>query len=501
MERGETASQAPSPWLLLATVMVGTMLIGLDRTVVNLGLPKMISDFSISVSTAGWIATSYIITNAIFVPVFGKLGDMYGNRFLYIWSFIGFIATSVLAGAAWNIESMIAFRALQGLVGAAIYPTSMSLIAKTFRNPAARAQALGIWSASFAVSAVLGPLIGGPLIDHFSWRMLFYMNLPVGIVGLLMSLAFLERDTPEDKGKFDFQGAILLAVALTALVVVLDRGREWGWVSGNSLIAYALIVVFGSVFYVWEKRVADPLVDMKFFKNPVFVSVLGVTFVTFAGMMGAMFLLPVFAQTFLGYNATQTGFIFVPMALTLLISSPIGAKLSQHFHVRWTVMVGTAISAFGIYLFSHLDPLTTMGDLVLPLVLLAFGLGLGMAPLTNAATSSVPHHEVGIASGILNLVRNLAGAIAIAVFGTILSSLTESRVLTLGANAHLQGSEAMAAGPLLVILKAQIGSYDDVFLIASAFMFLGAILAIFLKDVKDQEKDTETKPPVVAEGF
>ena len=158
------------PWLVLATVMLGTLLIGLDRTVVNLAVPKVISDFGISVSTAAWIATAYIISNAVFVPVFGKLGDLFGNRVIYLWSFVGFVAVSVLTGLSWNFTALIVFRTLQGLVGAAIYPTAMSLIAKSFMEPKARAQALGIWSSSFAVSAVIGPLLGGYLIDNFSWK-------------------------------------------------------------------------------------------------------------------------------------------------------------------------------------------------------------------------------------------------------------------------------------------------------------------------------------------
>jgi len=192
--------------MILITVMVGTLLIGLDRTVVNLGVPKMMSEFGITVTTAGWIATAYIISNAVFVPVFGKLGDMFGNRFIYLWSFVGFIVISLVAGLSWSIGSLIFFRAVQGLVGAAIYPTAMSLITKTFRDKQARAQALGIWAGSFAASAVIGPLVGGPLIDNFSWRMLFYINLPVGIVGLLMVLAYLPDDHPQaEKEKFSMR--------------------------------------------------------------------------------------------------------------------------------------------------------------------------------------------------------------------------------------------------------------------------------------------------------
>src|SRR5487761_2391659 len=191
------------PWLVLTTVMVGTLLIGLERTVVNLALPKIITDFGITVTTAAWIATAYIISNAIFVPVFGKLGDLFGNRIIYLWSFVGFIIVSMLAGLSWGFGSLVFFRVLQGLVGAAVYPTAMSLIAKSFSDPRARAQALGIWSSSFAVSAVIGPLLGGYLVDNFSWRWVFFINLPIGIAGLIMTLLWLPKDAPTERGRFD----------------------------------------------------------------------------------------------------------------------------------------------------------------------------------------------------------------------------------------------------------------------------------------------------------
>ena len=486
-----------SPWMVLVTVMVGTLLIGLDRTVVNLGLPGMISDFGTTVTNAGWIATGYIISNAVFVPVFGKLGDKIGNRFIYLWSFVAFIITSVLAGAAWSLSSMVVFRVLQGMVGAAIYPTAMALIARTFEDPDARTQALGIWSASFAVSAVLGPLIGGPLIDNLSWRWLFYINLPVGILGILMTLRFLPHDKPLDTAPgFDYWGATTLGVALSALVLVLERGAEWGWLSLASVISYVVVAVFFAWFIRVEQKEPDPVVDLKLFKNPVFTNVLIVSFLSFGGMMGAMFLLPVFAQTYLGYNATQAGLLFVPMAITMFVSAPLGGRLSKVLPLRILVALGMGIAAFGIYLFSGLDVKTTQLELSIPLMVFAFGLGLGMAPMTAAVTNSVPAKEVGISSAVLNLVRNIAGAVGIAFFGTILSNLIKSNVLELGQNTVVRVSDPQTLGTvqMLVILKAQVEAYGEVFLVASIVMSLGVVVALFLKS---PERRTEKIDPTL----
>lgn len=480
--------------MVLITVMVGTLLIGIDRTVVNLGLPGMISDFGITVSSAGWIATAYIIANAVFVPIFGKMGDKFGNRSIYLWSFVGFTVISMGAGVAWNLTSMIIFRALQGLAGAAIYPASMALIAKTFDDPAARMQALGIWSASFAVSAVLGPLIGGPLIDNFSWRWLFYINLPVGILGIFMTLWYLPHDKPVDKHSgFDYKGSLALAVSLTALVLVLNNGQDWGWLSLASALSYAACVVFGVLFYFIEKHEEDPVVDLKLFTNPIYSNILILSFISFAGMMGAMFLLPVFAQTYLGLNATQTGLLFIPMALTMFVAAPLGGKLSQVMPMRYLVAIGMAIAAFGIFLFSGLDVKSTSLDLMLPLVVFATGLGLGMAPMTSAATNSVPTNEVGVASAVLNLTRNIAGAVGIAFFSTVLTNIIESNVLNLGQRAilHMHTPQVVQTVTMLVILKAQVEAYAEVFVIAACIMALGVAVALFLRQPPKQPKQEE----------
>lgn len=470
------------PWLVLLTVMVGTLLIGLDRTVVNLAVPKVINDFGITVSAAAWIATSYIITNAVFVPVFGKLGDLFGNRIIYVWSFIGFIVVSMLAGLAWDFGSLVAFRAIQGLVGAAIYPTAMSLIAKSFADQKARAQALGIWSSSFAVSSVIGPLLGGYLIDHFSWRMIFYINLPIGIAGLVMTLLWIPHDKPTERGRFDWLGSILLAGAITSMVLVLDQGQTWGWMSGYSLACYAGTVAFGMLTWWWETRHTHPIIDFAMFKNPTIVSVLAVSFISFGGMMGAMFLLPVFTQTFLGFNAIQTGLLFVPMGLSLPIFAPLGAKLAGTWGPRYTVAVGMFVAALSFYLLHSLDPAMTTLSFVLPLSLFGAGLGLGMAPLTNASTTAVPMHQIGMSSGLLNLTRNIGGAFGIAIFGTLLANATNSNVLTVAQNSQIRSTDptVIAQGIRLVILKADLLSYGTVFIFASLAMAIGGALALLL---------------------
>jgi len=471
-------------WLVLVTVIVGTFLGRLDQTIVNLALPKVIQDFGITVTSAGWIATSYILANAIFVPIWGKLGDTIGRKKVYILGFLIFIGGSVLAGLSWNLSSMIVFRIIQAIAGSADYPTAMAIITVTFAAGKQRTQALGLWSVSFAAAAVFGPLIGGPLIDNFSWRSIFLINLPIGIIGLIMAWIFIKESVSQKKTVvFDWWGAITLGIALSALVLVLDRGLDWGWLSVKSFMAYGCMVIFSLIFYRTEKNTAEPIVDFKFFKMPTFVNTLTNNFVVFMGLMGGIFLIPIFASTYLGLDATQTGLLFIPMAVMMVIASPLGGQFAGKVQPQYIIAISTAVAAVGLYLFSFLDPRSTIWDIIIPLSIMAFGLGFGMAQRTSLIASIVPEHEVGIASSVLALVRNIAGAFGIALFGTILNTATENHVLSLARNSVLRSTDPTVINQFitLITLKAQVLAYSTVFQVSAVIILIGAGLALLIK--------------------
>lgn len=471
-------------WLILLTVIVGTFLGRLDQTIVNLALPKIINDYGITVTSAGWIATAYILANAIFVPIWGKLGDTLGQKRVYMIGFSLFIFGSVLAGLAWNLTSMIAFRVIQAIAGSADYPTAMAILALNFKPGKERAQALGIWSSSFAAASVFGPLIGGPLIDNFGWRSVFLINLPVGVIGMLMAMAYIhESDIKRKKDRFDWWGAITLGGALTSLVLVLDKGLDWGWLSANSMLTYLSTIIFFLIFIRIEAGHNDGIVDLKFFKNKVFVNVLINNFIVFMAMMGSVFLIPVFAQTFLGYDATQTGFLFMPMAFAMMIAAPIGGNLVGKISARYVIMASTFVAAIGLYMFSFLDPRSTAINIIIPLGVMAFGLGFGMAQRTNIIASAVPQNEVGEASSVLALARNIAGAFGVAVFGTILQDATNSKVMEIGKYSIIRSHDPkiIQEAISLIILKAQVSAYDTVFIIAAILAVIGAVMAYWIK--------------------
>jgi EmrB/QacA subfamily drug resistance transporter len=489
-------------WLVLATVIVGTFLGRLDQTIVNLALPKMINDFGITVSTAGWIATAYIIANAVFVPVWGKLGDTIGRKKVYIAGFVLFIVSSVFAGLAWNFSSMIVFRIMQAIASSADYPTAMAILAVTFTDRKQRAQALGIWSSAFAASAVLGPLIGGPLIDTFNWRSIFLLNLPVGLIGLAMALAFVTESVAEVKSyDFDWWGAATLGGALASLVLVLDKGTDWGWLSSNSLISYLAVALFSAIFYLIERGHADAIVDFKFFKNPTFTNALANNFIVFMGMMGSVFLIPIFAQTFLGMTATEAGYLFIPMAIAMMIGAPIGGRLIGRIRPNIVIALSTLGAAIGIYLFSVLlDPRSGAIDIMFPLSIMAFSLGFAMAQRTSLITNSVPTAEVGVASSILALARNIAGAVGIAISGTLVNNLSNDKVIAIARYSTINSANPIDIGKAigLMELKAQVSAYAGVFEVSAIIVLIGAIAALWIKAhpyIHPSEK--ESRDPVV----
>ncbi|HUX35613.1 MAG TPA: DHA2 family efflux MFS transporter permease subunit, partial [Candidatus Paceibacterota bacterium] len=418
-------------------------------------------------------------------PVWGKLGDTIGRKKVYMLGFGLFIFGSVLAGFAWNFTSMIVFRIIQAIASSADYPTAMAIVATTFKNNKRRAQALGIWSSAFAASAIMGPLLGGPLIDNFGWRSIFFLNLPVGIVGMLMASVFIrESVVPKIKPSFDWWGAITLGISLSSLVLVLDKVTDWGWLSLESIACYVSALAFGAIFVAIERHIDEPMVDLKFFKIPVFVNVLVNNFIVFMGMMGSVFLIPIFAQTFLGYDATQSGYLFIPMAVAMMVVAPFGGALTGKVRAGYVIAASTFVAAIGLFLFSvYLDPRSGALDIIIPLTIMAIGLGFGMPQRTNIIASTVPEREVGVASSILALARNIAGAFGISLSSTFLVWAGENNAIEIAKNSIINSTNPIIHSQFvqLIELKAQIDAYGSVFLISAGLVLLGAILALFIK--------------------
>ncbi len=475
-------------WIVLATVIFGTFLGRLDQTVVNLALPKIITDFGITVTDAAWISTAYILANAVFVPVWGKLGDTAGRKKIYLIGFIGFIIASGLCAVAWNLPSMIAFRIIQGFAVSADYPTAMAILAITFTDAKERAQALGIWSAAFAVASVFGPLIGGPLIDNFSWRSVFIINIPLGIIGLFLALTFIDESVGEKRSaKFDWWGASTLGAALFTLTLVLDQGQTWGWSSLSSILCYVGTIAFSILFYIIETRQDEPIVDFKFFKISAYTTTLLNNFIVFMALIGSIFLIPIFAETFLGYDATQTGYLFIPLAISLMAAAPIGGRLIGKVKPSYVIFLSTFFCGIGIFLLSYIDPRSTALDIIIPMCVMAFSLGFGMAQRTNIVAVVVPQNEIGEASAILALVRNISGAFGVAIFSTLLNNSINANVLKTAVHSTITSinPQIMQEFIGLIELKAQVAGYATVFEVAAIIVILGSFTALLINVPKE----------------
>ncbi|MFN7991107.1 MAG: DHA2 family efflux MFS transporter permease subunit [Candidatus Micrarchaeia archaeon] len=480
-------------WLILLTVIVGTFLGRLDQTIVNLALPKIMNDFAITFAQAGWIGTAYILANAVFVPIWGKLGDIIGRKKVYLWGFGLFILGSILAGLSWDLDSMILFRVIQAIAGSADYPTAMAIIAVTFRGARERSQALGIWSAAFAASAVFGPLIGGPLIDNLGWRWVFLINLPIGLIGMVMAVLFVRESVGERKDvKLDWWGAATLGIALSTLVLVLDKGLEWGWTSYESIACYIASALFFYIFYRIDSVHPDPIVDFSFFRISAFSGALFNNFMVFMAMMGSIFLIPVFAQTFLGYGATETGYLFMPMAFGLMAAAPLGAGLVGKVEPRIVIAISTFVAGGGMLLLVGLDPRSGPVEIMIPIFIIAAGLGFGMSQRTNIIASAVPPDEIGVASSILALARNIAGAFGIAIFATIVTEATKSNVLSIAGDSIIRSTDprVIAQAVALIALKSQVDAYRLSFILAGTVLLFAAAVSLMLK-VKEKRSGVE----------
>ena len=476
-------------WAILGTLMISSFLGRLDGTIVSLATPKIITDFGITVTEASYITTAYVLGNAVFVPVFGKLGDLIGRKPLYLFGIIGFIVSSALAGLSWNLSSLIFFRILQAVTVSIDYPIALSIIAFEFTDRKQRLQAQAIWSSIFAAAIVFGPLLGGPLTDNFGWRSVFYVNVPLGAIGTFMAIRYIKEPVEKIKGikHFDWIGSILLGISLAAMVLVLDRGQTWGWGSTASIISYIIAVVSLVIFIIVEHHEKEPVVDLDFFKIPAFTIANLASFISMMGLFGGIFLIPIFAQNILGYSVTKSGYLFIPMAIGIMTGAQIGARLAQKISPRYFVSLGMFWAAFMLHLLSGIDIRWGFWDIGIRLGLFAFGIGLGFGPLTQAAVSTVPIQEVGVASSVLALSRNLAGAFGTAIFATILSNNTTTQLINVQNHSIINTTnpQLLKIIPGLMEIKATILAYGSVFNWAAIFVIAGGIATLFLKDIKN----------------
>jgi DHA2 family multidrug resistance protein len=412
-----------NPWIIAIAVMFATFMEVLDTTVVNVSLPHIASTMSATIDEATWVLTSYLVANAIILPMTGWLASVLGRKRLLMWSTMGFTIASVLCGLAPNLASLVIFRILQGATGGALQPLSQAVLLESFK-PEERGKAMGFWGLGIVVAPILGPVVGGWITENYDWRWVFYINLPVGAISLAMIQLYV-FDPPYlkrmSKG-IDYWGMGLLVLGIGALQLVLDKGQTEDWFESNLIVTLAVISAVSLVaLVIYELKTEEPIVDLRVFKNTTYAT--GVFLMTVVGfaLYGSLVLLPVMLQTLLGYSSLEAGKAMAPRGMGSLIMMPLVGLLTTKVDPRKLLALGLLIGGGTMLWLGQINLNAGQWDIMLPQFLQGAGMALLFVPLTTVSMSTILPQKMGNATSLFNLMRNIGGGVGIAMTGTYLT--------------------------------------------------------------------------------
>ena len=409
-------------WWTLGAVAFGLFMIMLDNTVVFVALSAIQSDLGISTSELEWVVNGYALTFAVLMLTGGKLADLLGRRRIFIVGLAIFTASSLACGLATSAGILIGARVVQGAGAALMNPATLSIIVATF-PPRQRGTAIGIWVGVSAMALAIGPLIGGVLTEQINWSWIFFINVPVGIAGIIVSRLVITESRDESKEqRLDLPGLISSAVGLFGLTYALIEGNNYGWSSARILGSIAIGAVALGVFVLLEMHQRVPMLDLSLFKNSTFAGANVTMLLVALAMFGVFFFNSLFLGQILGYSPIQTGATFLPMTVLIVFVAPLAGRFSDKIGSRWLMGAGLVLLAGSLLSFSTLDASAGFWDIVPGLILGGFGMSLAMTPTTAAAMSSVPVDKAGVGSAVLNSMRQVGGSLGIALMGAIVAS-------------------------------------------------------------------------------
>jgi EmrB/QacA subfamily drug resistance transporter len=407
-------------WFTLAAVSFGLFMIMLDNTVVNVALPSIRKDLGMDISRLEWVVTGYALTFAALMLIGGKIADAYGRRLIFVVGIVIFTGASLWCGLSDSGGMLIAARVVQGAGAALMNPATLSIIAATF-PPRQRGTAIGIWAGVSAMALAIGPLVGGLLTEHLSWGWIFFVNVPVGAVGIVASFLFIDESRDETHVRLDLPGLAASALGLFALTYALIEANSYGWGSARIVTAFAVAIVAIVAFVLLERYQRAPMLPLELFRSGTYTGANLVILLVALAMFGVFFFVSLYMQTILGYSPVQAGAAFLPMTILIILIAPIAGKTSDRLGSRTLVTVGMSLVAVMLFYFSTLGQHATFWNLLPGLVLGGFGMALTMTPSTAAATRSVPVEKAGVGSAVLNAFRQVGGSIGIAVMGAIMA--------------------------------------------------------------------------------
>ncbi len=409
--------------LIAITVMLPTLIEIIDTSVVNVSLDHIRGSLSAGIDEATWAITAYLVSNAIIIPITGWLSRVFGRKNLLVGSIVMFTTSSFLCGSAWSLRSLVFFRIIQGIGGGALQPLSQAILLEVF-PPYQHGLAMAIFGIGIMFGPIVGPLLGGWITDNWSWRWIFYINVPIGILSVLLTL-FLIKDPPymkRIKQRIDFIGLGMLALGLGSLQFVLDKGQREDWFSSPLIVTFSIITVVSLVFFVlWEVFSEKPIIDLRLFKDRTFTMGNILMFFAFFNLFGSIVLLPIFLQKMMGYTAWLAGVVLGPGGVATMIALPIAGALINRTDPRRVLVFGIVVSALSTYLMSLFNLQSDFWTFVWPRVVLGVGMGFLFIPLTTMTLSHIPKEKMTEATAMYNLLRNIGGSVGVAFVTTMLS--------------------------------------------------------------------------------
>jgi EmrB/QacA subfamily drug resistance transporter len=474
--------------------MLGMLLAALDQTIVATALPTIVGDLH-GLNHLSWVVTAYLLTTTLSTPLYGKIGDLHGRKKIFQIAIVIFLIGSALSGLSQNMDQLIAFRALQGLGGGGLMALAMAIVGDIV-SPRERGRYQGYFGGVFALASIGGPLVGGFLTDHLSWRWIFYINIPVGILALIITSAVLRLPVPARRaGSIDYTGAALIVAAVTPLILVtVWGGRTFAWTSpviiGLVIVSLAMI---GAVV-VWERRAREPIFPPRVFANSIVRSGLGMTFFVTATMFAAIIYIPVYLQLVDGLSATRSGVLLLPLMGGMLTTSIISGRLVTRFG-RYKIypVCGTALMTLGMWLFTHLDEHTSLATASGYMIVFGVGMGMTLQIVVVAVQNAVDRRDLGSATSAVSFFRNIGAACGTALLGTVLvgrlgfwlprlvpphSGLTLSQSFTITPDALRTLAPAVRAG----VVESFVRSLHVVFMVGIPLSCLAFVCALLLKD-------------------
>lgn len=423
----ENKPKSINKWLITITVMLPAIMEIVDTSVANVALPHMQGSLNAGTDEVTWVLTSYLVANAVVLPMTGWLARMFGRKRFLITCITLFTLSSLLCGAAPNLATLILFRILQGAAGGALIPTSQAILMETF-PPKEQGMAMAIFGIGAMFGPIVGPALGGWITDNLSWRWIFYVNFPIGIIAVAMASYFI-FDPPylkRHRMRVDYWGLGLLTVGLGALQVVLDKGQQEDWFNSPFILSFSVITVISLLLLVYvELKHEHPIVNLRLFSNVSFSAGNFIIFMVGFCLYSSIMLIPLFLQTLMGYDATMAGMVLAPGGVATLVTMPFVGAFLQRGDGRKVVLTGLLIGAFAMFMMQRFTLEASYWDFVWPRVILGVGLAMIFVPLTTVTLSTITREEMGNATGIFNLLRNVGGSVGIAISATMIARFSQ----------------------------------------------------------------------------